>query len=102
MNNWQPDVATLASNGFWIMGLAVMLATWSYAYWTAQMNDRSLSQEMSGRRYLVCLLLGLLLVSIGLIGIGKSWWSQLPAVGLLLVCLAALLLLWRRHQAPHP
>jgi hypothetical protein len=73
----------------------------SYGYWSAGLNDHALSQEMSGGRYLVCLLLGLLLISIGLIGIGKSWWSQLPAVGLLFVCLAALLLLWRRHQAPH-
>jgi hypothetical protein len=102
MNNGQLDVITLVATALWILGLATLLATLSYGYWTAGLNDRSLAQELNDGRYPACLLLGLILLSIGLIGIGKSWWSQLPAVGLLLVCLAALLLLWRRHQAPHP
>ncbi len=98
----QLDVATLASTGFWVLGLAVMLATLSYGYWVARLNDRSLSPKIGGARTQAGLLLGLILISIGVIGIGKTWWSQLPAIGLLLVCLAALLRLWRRHQAPHP
>lgn len=99
MINWFSVIA----NSFWIVGLAVILAALSYTYWLAGNEGRPLRQELSRPPFLVFFLIGLLLIGAGLALTGQGWWQVLPAVGLIVACLAALFSVWRRTQEQqHP
>jgi hypothetical protein len=98
MINWFSVVA----NSFWIVGLAVILAALSYYYWLAGNYGRPLRQELGSPPFQTALILGLFLVGVGLALTGQGWLQILPAVGLILACIAALLSLWRRYQDRHP
>jgi hypothetical protein len=94
MINWFSVVA----NSLWIVGLSVILAALSYHYWLAGNYGHPLRQELSRPPFQVFFLIGLLLVGAGLALTGHGWWQILPAVGLILACIVALLSLWRRAQ----
>ncbi len=82
MINW----SSVFWNSFWIVGLALLLATFSYNSWL-----RGLAQHTPGeptRLSPVYDLVGVVLVGIGLIATSHTWLER----GLWLVLLAALLL----------
>ena len=59
------DWLTVVAHGFWIAGLALILAALSYYYWLAGQEGRSLRRELAGPSFQKLLLVGLLLVGIG-------------------------------------
>lgn len=98
MINWMSVIA----NGFWIVGLAVILAALSYYYWLAGQLGRPLRQELGSPPFQRLLMIGLLLVGIGLALTGNGLWQILPAVALVLGCIVSLFFLHRQrhHQRP--
>ncbi|MCL4802867.1 MAG: hypothetical protein KJ046_01045 [Anaerolineae bacterium] len=91
MINWM----SVVYNSFWIVGLALMLAAFSYYYWLAGQAGRPLRQELSRPPFQGVATIGMLLVGIGLALTAKGIWQVLPAVALIIVCIIALLVLFK-------
>lgn len=66
------DWIAIASNSLWIAGLAVVLATVSYAYWAAGQQQSSLTQVLQQRPFLRSIYIGLMLVGLGLAATSNS------------------------------
>lgn len=71
---WQEmiDWIAVASNSLWIAGLAVVLATVSYAYWSAGQQTTSLLAVLQQRSFLRFIYTGLILVGLGLAATSNS------------------------------
>lgn len=98
MINWQ----SVVGNGFWIVGLAIMLAGLSYTYWRAGQLDHPLRRELSEPTFQRLAVSGMLLVGIGLAITAVGLWQLVPAAALIVVCLVALFALFRRPRRHHP
>ncbi len=66
------DWSAVASNSLWIAGLAVVLATVSYAYWAADQQQSSIMKVIQERQFMRFVYLGLILVGIGLAATSSS------------------------------
>ncbi|HMT20109.1 MAG TPA: hypothetical protein PKE20_02500 [Promineifilum sp.] len=95
MINWLSVVA----NGFWLVGLALVLAGFSYYYWLAGQLGQSLGEQLAGRPFQRVAVFGLLLVGIGLALTAEGLWQIIPAAALILMCLFALYALLRRNRS---
>ena len=73
------DWLTVVAHGFWIAGLALILAALSYYTWLAGQEKRSLRRELAGPSFQKPLLIGLLLVGIGLSGTSQQLWQFIAA-----------------------
>ena len=93
MINWFSVVA----NGFWLAGLALMLAALSYYYWKAGQLGLSLGQVLNAPPFQRLALTSLLLVGVGLALTADGLWQIVPATALILVCVVALVLLFRER-----
>jgi len=62
-------------NGLWIVGLAVLLAGFSYHYWLAQQEDRRLIEQLQGSAFRKFFWLGLAFVGGGLAGTSDEAWE---------------------------
>ncbi len=71
MINWQ----SLIFNSFWLMGLALLLAAFSYHYWLAGQNSRQLRLQLSEPGFLKPAWLSLVFVGIGLAGSSQATWE---------------------------
>lgn len=90
------DWLSVAANGAWILGLAIMLAGISYFYWVAAQSGESFGYQLGKPNFLRVEFIGLLLVGLGLILTGEGT-AQLIIGGVLVaLCLLALLSLGRR------
>ena len=91
MINWQSVIL----NSFWILGLSLMLAAFSYHYWLAGQANRQLRLQLSERGFLRPIWLGLILVGIGLIGTSDESWEMVLWGVLTLIALIFLIGLYR-------
>lgn len=89
------DWLTVVAHGFWIAGLALILAALSYYYWLAGQEGRLLRRELAGPSFQKLLLIGLLLVGIGLSGTSQQLWQVIAAAAVAVGAAIALVLLWR-------
>jgi CDP-diglyceride synthetase len=92
MINWQ----SVIFNSFWIFGLALLLAAFSYHYWEAAQNNRSLRVQLSQPAFLRFFWLAIFLVSIGLIGTSQQLWEMAIWGGLALFALFSIFGLSRK------
>ena len=69
------DWRTVWTNGLWIAGTAVLLATFSYTYWLARVEARPLAEINQKPVYNFLFWLGFLLVLLGLIFTSSRWWE---------------------------
>ena len=70
------DVWGVVANGVWILGLAVLLAAFSWASWVASVERgrvRTVLGRPGARRALG---LGLVLFCAGLAATGRTWWER--------------------------
>lgn len=74
---------------FWIVGLALLLAAFSYHYDLAQRQERPLSAQLYSRSFVVSAWISLALVGIGAAGTSQRIWEA--ALWIVLTLLAA----WR-------
>lgn len=73
MLNW----TALIINSFWITGLAVLLAGFSYHSWQATTEERPLSEQLQRRSFLIGAWFGLVLIGIGLAGSSRALWETI-------------------------
>lgn len=92
MINWQ----SIIFNSFWIFGLALLLAAFSYHYWEAAENGRALRVQLSSPGFLRLLWMALLLISIGLLGTGPQFWEMVLWAGVAVAAIVNMALLSRR------
>lgn len=93
MINWFSVVA----NGVWLVGLALILAAFSYHQWLAGQLGQPVGRALSNPSFQRWAMIGLLLVGIGLALTAEGPVQLLPAVALIAVCIVALIALFRTH-----
>ncbi len=71
------DWLGLVTNAVWLIGLAVGLATFSYADWKAHASGRRLREALNERRVSAALWSGGTLFCVGLALAGGQWWERL-------------------------
>lgn len=98
MINW----LSVAANSFWIAGLAVIVAGFSYHQWLAGQRAHPLSRQLSTPSFQRVMISGLLLIGIGLAGTSTGLWQLLPAIALIIISIIALVTTRRRHQGKRP
>lgn len=70
------DVWGVISNSLWVVGLAILLATWSWARYAAYQAGVKPKAVLDQSRYAVALDTGLLLFVIGMASTEGRWWAQ--------------------------
>lgn len=85
--NW----VSLLFHVVWIIGLAVILATFSYHHWQANQQNRPLREQLRLPGFVRPVWMGVILVTIGLAGTSQTVWEAIVWVILSLVALFNLL-----------
>ena len=70
------DWASLAFNGLWVLGAAVILAAFSLSRYEAQRRGERLRMRLVVPGFQLPLLVGLALISLGVALIGPRWWER--------------------------
>ena len=68
-------VTTVLTNGLWIVGLAVLLAAFSYHYDEARRTGRPLNQQLQRRAFARVAWPGVTLIGIGLAATSREVWE---------------------------
>ncbi len=89
------DWLTMVAHGFWLAGLALILAALSYHTWLAGQTGRSLRGELAGEPFQRLALAGVLLVGIGLSGASRDVWQQVLAGAVAVGAVIGLVWRWR-------
>ncbi len=76
------DVWDVVRNGLWIVGLSVLLATWSWARYAAYQSRVKVRAKLNELRYALALDVGLLLFVGGMAATEGRWWARLLWIGL--------------------
>jgi hypothetical protein len=98
------DWVDLGFNALWILGLAILLAAFSYQRWLAYECGRSLRAVLSQRSWRLTFTGGMLLVCGGVAGgIVERWWERMIWTALGTVFGYRLVLVLRRpDKRAHP
>ena len=91
------DWRLVGFSALWILGLSVLLATVSFADYTAHAEGVRTREALKRRAYQAALYAGMTLFALGLGGAGRSWWETA-----LWICLTATFayLGWRAWRGP--
>lgn len=71
------DIWAVLANSLWILGMAVLLATFSWAYWMADTKGGRLRTMMGLPRIQQALNGGAFLFCAGLAATSRVWWERL-------------------------
>ncbi len=71
--NWQSVII----NSFWIVGLAILLAAFSYHYWLANEENRRLRDQLNHPTFQRLYWLSFVFVGIGLAGTSQKTWEMI-------------------------
>jgi len=85
------DWASLAFNGLWVLGAAVILAAFGFSCYEAERQAEPLRTRLSAQGFQLPLAMGMFLISLGAALLASPWWERL-LWGLL--CLASIGQLW--------
>jgi hypothetical protein len=82
------DWISIIFNSFWITGLALILATFSYYEWEARQTKTQLREKLKSPQFLKIFWLSFILITISLAGTsGKVWetviWGLFVLIGLI-------------------
>lgn len=78
------DWWSVITNSFWILGLAVLLAAFSYSYWLGGQQGTTLRQQLQRPAFLRVFAIALVLVGIGLAGTSQTIWETVLSIVLIL------------------
>ena len=70
------DWYSVLFNSFWILGLAIMLATFSYHYWLAPLENRRLREQLDQPSFQRFFWLGFVFICLGLAGTSERLWEK--------------------------
>jgi hypothetical protein len=81
------DVWGVLSNGLWVVGLAGLLAVWSWARYAAHEAGVRPQEILRRRGYVIALDAGLLLFVAGMASTEDRWWARIlwAAIGVWVV-----------------
>lgn len=71
--NWP----SIIINSFWIIGLAILLAAFSYHYWLAHEENRRLRDQLNQPAFQQFYWLSFVCVGIGLAGTSQKTWEMI-------------------------
>jgi hypothetical protein len=71
------EIWTIVKNSFWIVGLALLLATWSYARYAAHQAEVKTRDKLNELRYSLMMNLGTLLFVVGMVLTETRVWAQI-------------------------
>jgi hypothetical protein len=71
------DIWEVATNGLWVLGLAMLLSTLSWAHWAASEEDERLRIVLSRSGTQHGLDWALFLFCTGLAATSRRWWEQI-------------------------
>ena len=95
------DVQSIFFNSLWIVGLAVLLATWSYAHYEAGIAKQKVREKFNELPYALMLDAGMLLLIAGLAATESRWWARgVWAVLGVSMGAEAMMRVWA-HKHPH-
>jgi len=92
------DWLGVATNGLWLLGLAISLAVFSYADWNAYNTHRQLRDVLGQTAFRRSLWIGWTLFCMGVALSGGRWWER--ALWGVLAVMAALEVWRARHIIP--
>jgi hypothetical protein len=92
-------VYTVAINSFWILGLALLVAAFSYHYDQAQRKEHSLRAQLSEPSFNIAAWAAATLIGIGLIGTSMRTWEALVWLVFTLFSFANTILTWRARSS---
>lgn len=92
------DVWSIARNSLWILGLALLLATFSYADWKAQQQGCKRSHVTDEPAFCFSINIGLALFGLGLLATSDSWWEMAAWAVVLLLTLVQMIGCWRQSD----
>jgi hypothetical protein len=70
------DWQSLFFNSFWILGLAILLAAFSYHYWVAQQAEVRLNEQLNTPPFQQLFWLSFVFIGVGLVGTSTAWWEM--------------------------
>jgi len=70
------DFAGVFANLLWIVGLSVLLAAWSYAYYEAGIAQQKTLAKLQEFGYALVVDFGLLLFVAGMVATEDRWWAR--------------------------
>lgn len=71
------DIWGVLANSLWILGVAILLATFSWAYWVAQEKGHRLRTVIDRPRIQQALNGGGFLFCVGLVVTARVWWKSI-------------------------
>ena len=92
------DWLNVLENSIWLVGLAICLATVSYADWQAHATGVRLRVTLETPSYALALLGGLALVGLGVALSAEQWWARLVWA---LIAIGAAFAGWWVRANPH-
>lgn len=76
------DWLNILYNLVWIVGVAIVMATFSYHDYQAALQELKLRQQLSRRSFQIPFLGGLTLTSLGVALAASIWWERLIWLGI--------------------
>ena len=70
------DFGQVAANALWVLGLALLLAVWSYARYEAHREETRTREILSRLNYSLAINAGLLLFVAGMAATESRWWAR--------------------------
>lgn len=93
---------SVLSNSFWIVGLALLLASFSYHHDQAHRNERSLRKQLSSRSFLLAAWSSAALVGIGLAATSTRDWETVIWIAFTLYNIVSAVGVWRAPSGSLP
>lgn len=84
---------------FWVLGLVVLLATFSLAHWQADRQEKSLRQGLSEPPCRLAVAVSMTLFALGLMLIVEPWWYKIGWAGLIGLSSWQGLIAWREWSS---
>jgi len=94
------DIQSVLFNFLWIVGLAVLLATWSYASYSASLSKQKVRDKFDELPYALALDAGMLLFVAGLAATEPRWWARVLWIVLGVGIIAEAVMRLRAHKQP--
>ncbi len=83
VNFWE-----VGANALWILGLSLLLATFSMAHYTAHSNDTTFGQVLKSTGYELSITISLVLFCAGIAATDDRWWARIIWIALGIAALA--------------
>lgn len=95
-------LSSVLFNSFWILGLSLLLASFSYHHYLAHSSGRSLREALSTRAFLLSAWSSAVLVGIGLATTSTRTWETVVWIAFTLYSVASAAGVWRTSSNSPP